>query len=70
MRLRRRGRGLGQPCSVRRQRDCTSAVRRGNRAKDWAIRSCTLTLVPRQVSAVNSLRAQAQITSSGLESGL
>ncbi len=61
---------LAKVCSVRRQRDRTSAVRSASPAKKRAIPSYTWALVPRQVLAVTSSRAQAQIAASGLKSGL
>ena len=57
-------------CNLVRHRLCTSAVRVVSPAKKASIGSWTLALVPRQALAVTSSRAQAQIASSGLKSGL
>ncbi len=57
-------------CNLVRQRDCTSPVRSLSPSRKCAIFSCTLALVPRQVLAVTSPRAQPQIASSALKSGL
>ena len=47
-----------------------SAVRSANPVKNAASFSCTLAFVPKQVVAVTSSRAQSQIASSALNSGL
>ena len=54
-------------CRVVRQRRWTSAARSASPAKKLSIFSCTLALVPKQVLAVTSSRAQSQIASSGVE---